>query len=128
MLQKKYIYPISLPPPFPHLNFRQFQKNPSREDEDILLWKNSGIFRFRFLTLSLEIPEKTNFRSWIFRKIVLPTPLGNSNSNNQDPWKFHVTFSWSPPRISAYFFSIPLEIPGRQPPSPPPPHVWIFLE
>ena len=35
---------------------------------------------FNFATLTLEVPEKTNFHSRIFWKIVLHTPLGNPNS------------------------------------------------
>ena len=28
------------------------------------------------------------------------TSLGNSKTKNQDPWKFHIIFSWSPLEIS----------------------------
>ena len=30
-------------------------------------------------------------------------PLGNSKSKNQDPWKFHMVFSWLPLEIQLFF-------------------------
>ena len=36
--------------------------------EDILFWTPPA--NFRFMTLPLEIPEKTSFHPWKFRKIV----------------------------------------------------------
>ena len=89
---------------------------------------------FRFVTLTLEIPEKTNFHRRIFCKIVLHTPLGNPNSNNQDPWKFHMIFFFDHPlEFKHALSSISLEIPGPQtsspsPPSPPLPLFAFFLE
>ena len=29
--------------------------------------------------------------------------LGNFKANNQDPWKFHIIFSWSPLKIPLHF-------------------------
>ena len=46
------------------------------------LKKTSGTFRF--VTLPLEIPQNC------------VTPVGISKVKNEDPWKFHITFSWSP--------------------------------
>ena len=84
--------------------------------EDILFWKTPGIFHF--FTLPLEIPDKTQLKPWIFRKIVLdllevPRPktktpgleilhyfflitLGNSTSFLINPCKFHMLFLWHP--------------------------------
>ena len=51
------------------------------------------------------------------------TPLRNSKSKNQDPWKFHMIFSWTPLEILLFFVdawnfhmltSMPLEIPCPQ--------------
>ena len=54
--------------------------------EDILL------YTFRFVTLPLEIPEKTSFLALeILQDCV--APLGNSKVENKDPWKFHISFS-----------------------------------
>ena len=54
------------------------------------------------------------------------TPLGNSKAKNQDPWKFHMIFSWSPPEFPLLFnwsldfsrsvFSLSLEISCPQTP------------
>ena len=43
------------------------------------------------------------------------TSLGNSITKNQDPWKFHITFSWSPMEILHAISLITLEIPYPQP-------------
>ena len=73
---------------------------------------------FIFFTLPLEIPDKTQLKPWIFRKIVLDllevrrpktkTPgleilhyfflitLGNSTSFLINPCKFHMLFLWHP--------------------------------
>ena len=42
---------------------------------------------FRFVTLSLEILEKTKLHLRKFHKIVCTTTLGNSKTKNQDPWE-----------------------------------------
>ena len=84
---------------------------------------------FNFTTLTLEVPEKTNFHSKIFWKIVLHTPLGNPNSIT----KTHENSTWffidHPFEFKHALSSIPLEIPGPQPhslaPSPP---ICFFLE
>ena len=71
-------------------------------------WRTPGIFRF--VTLSLEIPDKKSF--------ILLEILQNSNSKNQDPWKFHMIFSWLcleiphcawkfPGVSTCYFFNTP---------------------
>ena len=38
------------------------------------------------------------------------TSLGNSKTKNQDPWKFHIIFSWSPLDIPQAISLIPLKI------------------
>ena len=41
---------------------------------------------------------------WKFHQIVLdPLDVGGSKANNQDPWKFHIIFSWSPFEIPPRF-------------------------
>ena len=55
----------------------------------MLFGKPPGIFHF--LTLTLEIPDKTMLNPWIFNKIVLRS-LGNLKSKKKDPWKLHLIF------------------------------------
>ena len=58
---------------------------------DVLFWNPpSGIFRF--VTLSLEIPEKTSFHPLEILQSCVPR-LGNPKVKNQDPRKFHISFS-----------------------------------
>ena len=72
---------------------------------------------FRFVTLPLEILEKTSFHSWKSCKIACHNfEIGNFKVKNQDPRKFHVSFSLKPPEIfnwilgfSRALSSIPLE-------------------
>ena len=54
----------------------------------------SGDFRW-FVTLSLEFPEKTSFHSWKYILQNCMTPLRNSMIKNQNPWKFHMSFSFT---------------------------------
>ena len=62
----------------------------------------SGVFHV--FTLPLEIPDRTKLHLWKFHKIVLATSLGNlKTSKSQDPWKFHMIFSWSPLEIPLCF-------------------------
>ena len=59
-----------------------------------------------FFTLPLKIPDKIKLHSWKFHKIMLPiciTSLGNSEAKIQNPWKFHMIFSWSRPEIPLRF-------------------------
>ena len=100
---------------------------------------------FRFVTLPLEILEKTSFHPWKFTKIVWCSyPLGNSKVKNQGSQKFHMSFSLSTLGNSASFFVDPrnfhfffLQYPSWKfcvfinppPPSPPallPCSVWFF--
>ena len=60
---------------------------------------------FGYVTSPLEIPEKISFYPWKFCKIV--TPLGNSKVKNQDLWKFHMIFSWTPLEIPLLFSLTP---------------------
>ena len=87
------------------------RKNPNRGGWGYNFLKTPhGIFRF--VTLK------------ILRNCV--TPLGNSNVKNQDPWKFHMSFSWTSLEIHLFFnwplefphtfSSVPLEILYPQPP------------
>ena len=65
---------------------------------------------------------KKKLHSWKFCRIVSHS-FGNHKTRNQDPWKFQMTFYWSPLEILLLFhlpsllflhaiFSIPLEIPS----------------
>ena len=62
-------------------------------------WFESPPKIFRLFSLPLEIVKKC-----------IPS-LGNSKTKNQDPWKFHIIFSWSPLEIPHAISLIPLEIP-----------------
>ena len=57
--------------------------------EDILFWKTPGVFYF--VTLPLEIPDKTKLHPWKFHKTALD-PLEIPRPNHQDPWKLHIIF------------------------------------
>ena len=57
-------------------------------------WKTPGIF-LSFLTLPLEISEKTKLHPWKFHKIMLDQSLGGFETKNQDPME-----------ISHYFFLV----------------------
>ena len=56
---------------------------------------------FRFVTLPLEIPEKTSFHLEIQQNCV--TSLRNSKVKNQNSWKFHMSFYLNTPGKSASF-------------------------
>ena len=61
---------------------------------------------FCFFTLPLEILDKIKLHLWKFHKIMLPicvTSLGISVAKIQDPWKFHMIFSWSHQEIPLRF-------------------------
>ena len=87
-----------------HWHWAILGKNQTGGVEDILFWKPLGIYLFFFTPGNsrqnkappLEIPQNS-VRSF-----------GNSKGKNQDPWKLHIIFSWSPP-----------------PPSPPSPLVFF---
>ena len=80
------------------------RKNPNNEVKNTLFWKkNPGIFRF--ITLPLEICEKTSFVPWKFCEMVQHPR--NSKVKNQDPWKFHMNFSWTTLEIPLLFLIDP---------------------
>ena len=58
---------------------------------------------FYFFTLPLEIPDKTKFNPWINIPQNCVRSLENFKAKNKDPWKFHITFSWSPLEITLRF-------------------------
>ena len=62
---------------------------------------------FSFFTLPLEIPPLDIPQIFVRSN-------GNSKAKNQDPWKFHFIFSWSPLQIPHAISLIPLEIPYPQ--------------
>ena len=70
-------------------------KNPNRRDGLGYTFLKSPTGNFRFVTLPQEIPEKNGFYPWEILQICV-TPLGNSKVKNQDPWKFCISFSWTP--------------------------------
>ena len=80
------------------------RKNPNRWGlVDILFWKSPGIFRF--VTLPSEILKKISFYPWkseILQNNCVPL-LGNSKVKNQDPRKFHISFSLKPQKFHFFF-------------------------
>ena len=68
------------------------RKTPKRVVEGILFWKPHGIFRF--VTLHQEIQEKS-FHRWDFCRIAWH-PLQINKVKNQDPWKVHDFFLYTP--------------------------------
>ena len=80
---------------------------------------------FIFLTLPLEIPDKTKLNPWIFHKIVLdpleiPRPKSKTPGNSTlvffgHPWKLHFIFN-QPLEIPYAISLIPLKIPYPQTP------------
>ena len=46
----------------------------------------------RYVTLPLEIRDKTRFHYWNFCKVMLAIPLENSRTKNQGHWKFQIFF------------------------------------
>ena len=56
--------------------------------------------------LKISRPKTKNFKKlhpWKFGKIGCVTSFGNFKAKTQDPWKFHVNFSWSPLDIPRCF-------------------------
>ena len=83
---------------------------------------------FRFVTLTLEIPEKTNFHPRYSAKLCyihlleIPTPINKTHGNSI--W----FFLDHPLEFKHALSSVPLEIPGPQPTHPPPCPICFFLE
>ena len=87
--------------------------------------ENPGIFRF--VTLPLEIPDKTSFHPWKFCMQTCMTPLGNPKVENQDQTMAipHDFFFISPGNSTSFLndllefphalSSIPLKIPCPHP-------------
>ena len=92
-----------------------FQKKSKQAGLRIYFFENPhGIFQF--LTLLLEVSDKTKLNPWIFHKLCLIpckfqgqkqrpleiphyfflVTLGNSTSFLINPWKFHMLFLWYP--------------------------------
>ena len=59
---------------------------------------------FKFVTLPLKIPEKKVFILEILQRFV--TPLWISNVKNQNPWRFHINFLWTPLKISGNYICL----------------------
>ena len=75
---------------FPYFgNYGLFQKKTKQGGLRIYFLKTPPE-DFRFVTLPLEIPEKTSFHLEIQQNCV--TSLRNSKVKNQNPWKFHMSF------------------------------------
>ena len=112
------------------------RKNPNRGGglRTYFFEKTSGIFRF--VTLSLEIPDKTKLHPWKFHKTVLhplkiPRPKTKTHGESTlfflyHPWKCHFFLNW-PLEFLDSIFSIPLKVPCPQPHPPPPPTLFGFL-
>ena len=90
------------------------KKNQTGGVEDIL---EPPLRIFHFFTLPLEILDKTKLHPLEIQQICVRSH-GNSKTKNQDPWKFHIIFSWSPLEIpfcvllapgnsTCYFFDTP---------------------
>ena len=84
---------------------------------------------FRFVTLPVEIPEKTSIHPWKFSKTLSDTPWKFQIQKPrpmeiphqfllEHPWKFCFFFNW-PLEFPHFLSSIPLEIPCPQPWAPP---------
>ena len=80
-----------------------------------------GGLRTYFFEKPLEFFHFLNFAPGNSRQNKVPTleipqifarSLGSSKAKNQDPWKFHILFFWSPLEIPYAISLIPLEIPG----------------
>ena len=80
---------------------------------------------FRFVTLSLENPGKQAFTHWKLCEVAdCVKLLRSSKIKKQDPWEFHMSFSWTPLEIQLLFIwtlefshvlsSIPLKFPWPQ--------------
>ena len=85
-----------------HLSIGLFQKN-SKQGGWWMYYSEippSGIFRF--VTLSLEIPEKTSFHLLEILQNCVPR-LGNLKVKNQDPRKFTLVFLYKTPINSTSF-------------------------
>ena len=81
-----------------------FQKKTKqgREGWGHVFEKNPEIFHF--FTLPLEISDKTKLHPWKFHKILLDSQIPwKFQAKNQDPWEFHIIFSWSPLEIPFCF-------------------------
>ena len=85
-----------------------FQKKTQTDGvEDILFWKPPG--NFRFVTLRIEIPEKTSFPPWKFWNIVwhhLEIPRSKTKTNGNS-----TSFSWRPLEKFHFFFNWTLKFP-----------------
>ena len=85
-------------------------------------------WNLRFVTLTSEIMEKTSFyppENWKFCKIVCH-PLKIPKVKNQDPRKFHVSFSLKPQKLWTLGFLSVFLWSGNFMSSTLRPHIWIF--
>ena len=73
-----------------------FQKKPNGRLRTYFFEKTPGIFHFFTLPPGNSRQNKAPPLQ-ILQNCV--TSLGNSKARNQDPWKFHIIFSWSPLEI-----------------------------
>ena len=91
-------------------------KNQTRI-EDILFWTQKRNFRFVTFILTNSRENKLSLQEILQKFCKIVTHFGNSKVKNEDPWKFHMNFSWIPleiplpflftTRISAFFLQYP---------------------
>ena len=60
---------------------------------------------FLFFFVPLEISGQVKLYPWKFGKIMNVISLANFKTKDQDPWKFHMNFSWSSLEIRCCFYS-----------------------
>ena len=82
------------------------EKKAKKGVQDIPFWKPPWKFSFIYFTPGNSRQIKAPYLKIVQNCI---TSLGNSNTNNQDPCKFHIIFSWSPTPVNSafYFFDSP---------------------
>ena len=68
------------------------KKKQTGRVEDILFWNPPWNFSF-FLLYPWKFQAKQSFTPGKSKNFF--RSLGNSKAKNQDPWKFHIIFSWS---------------------------------
>ena len=122
-----------------HVTMRYSRKNQKKSSKKRGGWgytflkKKPGIFTF--VTLTLENSEKKRFQLQKCFKIMwhpleIPRSKTKTHGNSawffpDHPWKLDFFFNW-PPEFSHVPYSVLLELPYPQLPTPPPP-IWILF-